>query len=50
MCSDGFSLTPAVGKKKRRQERPLGTQTFLDFVLAVVRGVFTWKGILGISG
>ena len=58
MCSDGFSLTPAW-VKKNRQKRPLGTGRFsglenrlscLGFVLAVVRGFFTWKGILGVSG
>lgn len=59
MCSDGFSLTHSWVKKKKRQKRPLGIGRFsglenrltcLGFVLAVVRGVFTWKGILGVSG
>lgn len=58
MCSDGFSLTHSWVKKKR-QKRPLGTGrcsglenrlSCLGFVLAVVRGVLTWKGILVVSG
>lgn len=59
MCSDGFSLTSAWVKKKKDKKSLWGPEGFLDLKTgsrvwfctgSVVRGVFTWKGILGVSG